>query len=95
VISYIIQRGHWRDIILNAHTPTEAKMITQRTEELEHVFNQLSKSRMKILLGDFNAKLERDVYKPTIRIKSLHETINDYGVRVVNLAMLEKSYCQE
>jgi hypothetical protein len=42
---------------------------------------------MKILLGDFNAKVGReDIYKPTIGNESSHEISNDNGVRVVNLA---------
>jgi hypothetical protein len=42
---------------------------------------------MKILLGDFNAKLGReDVFKPTIGKQSLHEDSNDNGVRVENFA---------
>jgi hypothetical protein len=41
---------------------------------------------MKILEGDFNAKVGReDIIKPTIGNESLHETSNDNGVRVVNL----------
>jgi hypothetical protein len=40
---------------------------------------------MKIILGDFNAKLCREnIFKPKIGIKSLHEISNDNGVRVVN-----------
>jgi hypothetical protein len=42
---------------------------------------------MKILLGDFNAKLGReDTFKPMIGNESLHEDSNDNGVRVVNFA---------
>jgi hypothetical protein len=42
---------------------------------------------MKILLGDFNAKLGReDIFKPTIGNESLHEISNDNGVRLVNFA---------
>jgi hypothetical protein len=40
---------------------------------------------MKILLGDFNAKVGReDTFKPTIGNESLHEISNDNGVRLVN-----------
>jgi hypothetical protein len=40
---------------------------------------------MKILLGDFNAKVGRkDIFKRTIGNESLHEFSNDTGVRVVN-----------
>jgi hypothetical protein len=41
---------------------------------------------MEILLGDFSAKVGReDIFKPTIGNESLHEIINDNGIRVVNL----------
>jgi hypothetical protein len=47
---------------------------------------------MKILLGDFNAKVgKEDIFKPTIGNESLHETSNDNGVRVVNLP--HKNFC--
>jgi endonuclease/exonuclease/phosphatase family metal-dependent hydrolase len=56
-------------------------------EELEHVFDKFPKYHMKILLGDFNAKVGReDFFKPTIEIESLHEISNDNGVRLVNSA---------
>jgi hypothetical protein len=43
---------------------------------------------MKTMLGDFNAKVGReDIFKPTIANKSLHESINDNGVRVVNFSI--------
>jgi endonuclease/exonuclease/phosphatase family metal-dependent hydrolase len=42
---------------------------------------------MKILLGDFNAKVGReDIFKPTIGNASSHEISTDNGVRVVNFA---------
>jgi hypothetical protein len=42
---------------------------------------------MKILLGDFNAKVGReDILKPTIGNESLHEISNVNGVRSVNFA---------
>jgi hypothetical protein len=45
---------------------------------------------MKILLGDFNAKVGReDIFKPTIGNGSLHEISNDNGVRLVNFATSE------
>jgi exonuclease III len=90
-MSYIILRGRWFDIIvLNVHAPTEDKIddIKDRVyEELEQVFDKFRKHPMKILLGDFNAKVGReDVFKPTIGNESLHEIGNDNGVRIVNFA---------
>jgi exonuclease III len=53
-------------------------------EELEHVYNKFSNYHSKILLGDFNAKVDNEnVFKPKIGNESLHEFSNDNGVRVV------------
>jgi len=42
---------------------------------------------MKILLGDFKAKVGREnIFKPTIGNENLHQNINDNGVRLVNFA---------
>ncbi|PNF16047.1 hypothetical protein B7P43_G04596 [Cryptotermes secundus] len=90
-ISYIILKGRWCDIIvMNVHAPTEDKIDDIKDgfyEELEHVVDKSPKYPMKILLGDFNAKVGReDFFKPTIGNESLHEISNDNGVRVVNFA---------
>jgi hypothetical protein len=54
---------------------------------LEHVFDKFPKYHMKILLGDFNAKVDReDIFKLTIGNESLHEISNDNGIRAVNFA---------
>jgi endonuclease/exonuclease/phosphatase family metal-dependent hydrolase len=86
-----ILRGRWCDIIvLNVQAPTQDKSddVKERFyEELEQVFDKFPKYHMKILLGDFNAKVGReDIFKPTIGNESLHEISNDNGVRVVNFA---------
>jgi endonuclease/exonuclease/phosphatase family metal-dependent hydrolase len=83
-MSYIILRGRWcQVIVLNVHAPTEDKT----DEELERVFDKFPKYHMKILLGDFNAKVGReDIFKPTSGNESLHKISNDSGVRIVNFA---------
>jgi exonuclease III len=91
-MSYIILRGRWCHIIvLNVHAPTEDTTDDVKDsfyEELERVFDKFRKYRMKILLGDFNAKVGReDIFKPTIGNEILHEISNDNGVRIVNFAM--------
>jgi hypothetical protein len=43
---------------------------------------------MKIILGNFNAKVGREnIFKPAIGNESLHQDSNDNGVRIVNFAM--------
>jgi hypothetical protein len=93
-MSYIILRGRWCHIIvLNVHARTENKTDDVKDsfyEELERVFDIFSKYHMKILLGDFNAKVGReDIFKPTIGNKSLLEFSNDNGVRLVNFAIFK------
>jgi hypothetical protein len=52
-------------------------------EEIEQVFDQFPRYHMKILLGDFNAKVGReDIFKPVTDNESLHEVSNDKGVRM-------------
>jgi hypothetical protein len=82
-LSYIILRGRWCHIVvLNVHAPTEDKI-----DDVKDSFYEELECHMKILLGDFNAKVGReDVFKPTIWKESLHEISNDNGIRVVNLA---------
>jgi hypothetical protein len=42
---------------------------------------------MKILLGDFNAKVGREnIFKPTIGNESLHQESNDNGVKIINFS---------
>jgi exonuclease III len=73
-----VLRGRWCDIIvLNVHAPTEDKIDGIKVrfyEELEHVSDKYPKYHMKMLLGDFNAKVGReDIFIPTIGNESLHE----------------------
>jgi hypothetical protein len=73
--------------VVNVHAPTD-DMKDNFYEELQRVFDKFPKHHIKILLGDFNAKVGReDIFKPTIGNKGLFEISNDNGVRVVNFAM--------
>jgi hypothetical protein len=90
-MSYITLKGRWCDIIvLNVHAPTEDKDDVIKDsfyKELEEVFDQFPRYYMKILLGDFNAKIGREeIFKLIIGNESLHEVSNDNGVRVQNFA---------
>jgi hypothetical protein len=63
-------------VVLNVHAPTEDKIVDVRDsfyKELESVFDKFSKYHMKILLGDFNAKVDSEhIFNPTIGNESLH-----------------------
>jgi hypothetical protein len=91
MMSYIILRCRWCHIIvLHLHAPTEDKTDEVKDsfyKEMERVFGEFPKCHMKILLGDFNAKVgKEDIFKQTIGNESVHEISNDNGVIVVNLA---------
>ena len=72
------------------HAPSEDKSDDSEDsfyEELEQVFGHFPRYHMKILLGDFNAKVGREnIFKPTIGNESRHQVSNDNGVRIVNFA---------
>jgi hypothetical protein len=88
---YIKLTGRWCNIIvLNVQATCEDKGDDVKDsfyEELGRIFDQFPRYDIKILLGDFNAKVGREnIFKPTIENESLHEISNDSGVRVVNFA---------
>ena len=63
-ISYIDLRGRWCNV-LNVHAPSEKKSDDSKDsfcEELEQVFDHFPKYHMKILLGDFNAKVGERIF---------------------------------
>jgi exonuclease III len=72
------------------HAPTEDKDDVIKDsfyDELEQVFDQFPRYHMKILMGDFNAKVRReDIFKPIIGNESLLEASDDNRVRGVNFA---------
>jgi hypothetical protein len=71
-------------IVLNVHDTTEDKTDDVKDsfyEELERVFDKFPKYHTKIMLGDFNAKVDREeIFKLTIGNESLHKIRNDNGV---------------
>ena len=87
----VFLRGRWCNVIvLNVHASSEGKRDYKKEsmyEELEQVLDLFHRYHMKILLGNFNAKLEkRGFFKTTAGNESLHQDSNDNGVRIVNIA---------
>jgi exonuclease III len=73
-MSHIILRSRWCHIIvLNFHAPTEDKTDDVKGifyEELERAFDKFPKYHIKILLGDFNAKVGRkDIFNRQLGMK--------------------------
>ena len=70
----------------NVHAPSEDKSDDSKDsfyEELGQDFDHFVRYHMKILLGDFNAKVGREnIFKPTIGNESLRQDSNDNGVRI-------------
>jgi hypothetical protein len=84
-VSYIILRGRWCDIIvLNDHAPKEDKTDDVKDsfhQELEGLFDKLTKFCINSFLRDFNAKfVKEELFKGTIPNDNLHEINNDNGV---------------
>jgi hypothetical protein len=70
-MSHTILKGRWYDFtVLTVHASTKIKIVDTKDsfyEELECVFNKFPKYHMKMLLGDFNAKVGREhIFKPAI-----------------------------
>jgi len=88
-MSYIILRGCWCNIItLNVHGPSEEKSDDSKDsflEELEQVFYHFPKYHMKILLGDFNTKVERE----RERIFSIRQLGMSVYISIIMIMVLE------
>jgi exonuclease III len=81
-MSYIILKGRRCDVILlNIYFPTEDKINDMKDSfyaEPDCVFDIFPKYHVKILLGDFNAKVDKEgIFTPTIGNDSLQEIGND------------------
>ena len=85
-VSYIVLRGSWCNIIvLNVLAPSDDKSDDSKDsfyEELGQVFDHFPRYHMKILLGDFNAKVGREnIFKPKLGMRVY--------IRIVTIMELE------
>ncbi|XP_051864245.1 craniofacial development protein 2-like [Drosophila albomicans] len=73
-----------------AHAPTEEKDDATKDafyEELDRAYGRCPSHDIKILLGDFNAKVGReDIFGATVGRFSLHETTSSNGLRLIGFA---------
>jgi len=89
---YLRLKAKWFcSTLINVHAPTNKKM--ERVEEefyslLEQNINQIVNSDIEIILGDLNAKGDKeDIYKPTIGNESLHNETNNNGIKMIQFAI--------
>ena len=58
---------------------------------LEQNINQIANSNIKIILGDFNAKVgKEDIYKPTIGNESLHNETDNNGLKMIQFTISQE-----
>jgi len=65
-MSYIFLRGRWCNIFLNVHAPIKTKSDDSKTVFMRiksSFFYHFPKYHMKILLGEFNAKVGERIFQ--------------------------------
>lgn len=76
--------------LICVYAPTEDKDPDKKDsfyEQLEATINRVPRGDVKVVLGDFNAKVGREAaFFPTIGKSGLHETSNDNGTRLATFA---------
>ena len=76
--------------LINAHAPTEDSEDNDKDsfyEKLEKLYDDAPRHDVKIVLGDFNAKIGKEkAFRPTIGKESLHEDSNSNGIRLIDFA---------
>lgn len=76
--------------LICAHAPTEDKDEQTKDifyERLERAYDRCPDHDIKIVLGDFNAKLGKEnIFGPTVGKFSLHEETSDNGMRLTDFA---------
>jgi exonuclease III len=91
-ICYLRLKAKWYSCtLINEHAPRNEKMEEVKEEFhnlLEQNINQIANSDIKIILGDFNAKIgEEDIYKCTIGNECLHNETNNNEIKIIQLTI--------
>jgi hypothetical protein len=90
-LCWIRVRGKFRNYsIINAHAPTEDKDDEEKDKfylELETIYSQCPRHDIKMVLGDFNAKVGKEESNyPYAERNGLHEDCNGNGYKLVQFA---------
>ena len=84
-------KGRWFNYSwVCVHAPTEESAEAEKDDfydTLDMVCSRLPKHDVKVLLGDWNAKLgKEDLFRPSLGRWSLHDMCNDNGIRFASFA---------
>ncbi|XP_037956090.1 craniofacial development protein 2-like [Teleopsis dalmanni] len=89
-IRYLRLKGKFQNIsILSVYAPTEESEDENKDEfydKMANVCSKISRYDIKILYGDYNAKIgkEQSIIQQIAGKYSLHENTNGYGLRLCN-----------
>lgn len=91
-ICYIVAKGKWFDIaFINYYASTVDKDNETKNDfysRLETVYESIPSNVIKVVLGDFNAKVGREQwFRPVIGNESLDNTSNDNEERLISFTM--------
>lgn len=90
-LCYIRIKGKCKNLtIINIHAPTEVKTDDEKDkfyEEMERVYQKLPKREIKLVIGDANAQVGKElIYRNITGGQSKHNNSNDNGVRLISFA---------
>jgi exonuclease III len=75
-------KGRYRNItIISVHAPTEEKEDREEEEFYEYfeeIYHEIQKYDLVIIMGDFNAKIGKDVYQKKVAGKYTIHDITSY-----------------
>lgn len=90
-ISYIRLKNNYANIsVVNVYALTEKSSEDEKQEffdKLEKIYDTIPKHNTIIIVGDLNAKIrKKEYYKEVAGKYTIHEEMNDNGVRICNFA---------
>jgi exonuclease III len=87
-ICYLRMKGKFfNTTIIFVHAPTEEKDETIKNsfyDRLDRTYQKMPKHDIKIIIGDMNAKVGKDLMIPNVGKFGLHDVSNDNGTKLAD-----------
>jgi endonuclease/exonuclease/phosphatase family metal-dependent hydrolase len=78
-------RGKFNNFtIISVHTPVAEK--GSFNDERNQIYQRIPAHDTTVIVGDFNTKIGREVFKPVTGKWSMRETLNENGIRAMDFA---------